>query len=307
MKKFSIQFLLAALTLLLHACTSNGDEPTDLPTASSISATISGQAWASMPGAAIVSVNQSTFGSQQPSIIQIAGFSADQSSVSIQFPFSTIGVGTYTFNANSDGVLIYFPAGGAAASPFFSSNGTGNFVLKITAFDLVTGIMSGTFTGTVFDSAGASKTISNGVINSVKIISSAFYSNGTMGLKLNNGAPFTMDNDNTDGKFVMVSQNSASNDLVFSGYNTALTADFGIYSLKIPKNAIAGTYNVVTNANYKAAIGNRDNEPAYNITSGSITITSNMNKIMIGTFNFVANNGVTAKNISLGTFNFQYN
>ena len=291
---------------MLHACSSSNDEPATVSTDSSISATISGQPWASIPGAAVVSLYQSAFGSQQASFIQIAGFSADQSSVAIQFPFSTIGVGTYTFDSNSDGNLIFLPAGGTTA-PFLSSNGAGNFTLQITSFDLVTGLMSGTFSGNLFNSSGANKTVTNGVINTVKIISSAFYSNGTMGLKLNNGTPFTMDANNSDGKFVMVAQNSVNNNLVFAGYNTTLSPDFGIYSLQIPKNAVAGTYNLVTNANYKAALGNRDNEPEYNITSGSITITSNISKNIIGTFYFVANNGVTTKTISMGTFSFQYN
>lgn len=304
--KFSI-VLATFVSLVISSCSkSSTDDPALSDSQSSISATIAGQAWASIPNGAIASINQSSFIGPQMSFIQIAGFSLDQKNLSIQFPFSTIGVGTYNFTSSSDGALVYSTAP-TFAGLYTSNQGTGNLTLTITSFNLSSGIINGTFSGKVFNQSGASLIITNGIIANVKIITSGFYSNGSMSLKLNSGNLFTMDNDNTDGKFLMIGQNSFNNDLILYGYNTNLGNDFGIYVAKIPKNASAGTYNVVTNADYNLGIGKRDGEAAYNVTSGSITITSNMSKNIVGTFNFIANNGVTTKTVTNGSINFTFN
>ena len=292
---------------LTTSCSNNSSAVAPVtPTQSSISATIDGQSWASIPGGAIASINNSSLGGQQISIIQIAGFSLDQKNLSIQFPFTSIGVGTYNFTSNSDGALVY-SISPTAAGLYTSNQGTGNLTLNITSFNLSTGLLNGTFSGKVFNQSGSSLIISNGIIDNVKIVSGGFYSNGNMSLKLNSGNLFSMDNDNTDGKFLMIGQNSVNNDLFLYGYNTNLGNDYGIYVAKLPKNAVAGTYNVVTNTDYDLGIGKKDNEPAYNVTSGSITITSNVNKNIVGTFNYIASNGVTTKTVTNGSINFTFN
>ncbi len=309
MKSYKSLILIAVCSIFLTTSCSKSAADADpvVQSQSNMSATIAGVSWASIPDTAIASINQSSFGGQQMSLIQIAGFSLDQKNLSIQFPLTSIGVGTYNFTSSSDGGLVY-SSSPTANGLYTSNNGTGSCTLNITNFDIVTGRLSGNFSGTVFNQNGSSLIITNGLINNVKIISSGFYSNGTMSLKLNNGSLLTMDSDSSDGKFLMISQNSVNNDLALFGYNSNLTAtDAGVYFVQVPKNAVAGTYNVINNANYKVGIGNKNNEPAYTVSIGSITITSNVNKNIVGTFNYTASNGVAIKTVSSGSLNFTFN
>jgi hypothetical protein len=301
-----IVFLVLVLLGFLNSC-SNNETPEEIPPVieSTISATVNGQAWTSIPGAAIASINQSSLQNQSTSFIQIAGFNFNQSSISIQFPFSSIGVGTYNFDSDSNGALIYFSP--LTSGLYSSSNQTGNFTLNVTSFDLASGKMSGTFSGTVFGQNGASIAITNGKIDKVKVISAGFYSNGSMSLKLNNGNLFTMDNDNNDGKYLMIGQNSVNNNLILYGYNVGLDADSGIYFAQIQKNATVGNYNVLNNSNYSLNVSNKENEAVYVVSSGNITINSNTNNIISGTFNYVASNGTTTKTITNGSFSIRYN
>lgn len=305
MKKNILITTLLILIGFASSCSSDDSSSNNTTNSeSTISATINGQSWSSIQGGALASVTTAIVDGENKSVIQIVGAKLDQSVLTLQLPLSSFSQGTYTFSTDGEGMMSYFNP--STLSMYSSTAGTGSFTLTITNFNLSTGNLSGTFSGTLYSNDSSSITVSNGVIDNVKVISSEFYSNGSMSLKRNNGQIFTMDADNSDGKFVMISQNSELNSIEIFGNNANLGSDFGIYTISLPSNATPGTYNVMTNSNYKVGLGNGDNEPEYNITSGSITVTSHVGKSLVGTFNFVANNGQQTVNISNGSYSVEH-
>lgn len=298
-------FISALLVLVGFMTSCSSDDSADTPTnvGSTISATINGQSWSSIQGAAIASIT--TLDSQSESIIQIVGAKLDQSVLTVQLPLSSVAEGTYNFGTNDDGMLTYFNP--TNMSMYTSDAGTGSFTLTITSFDLNTGKLSGTFSGTLFSDDLSSMTVSNGVIDNVNIISNQLYSNGSMSLKRGNGQIFTMDIDKSDSKFLLISQNSVNNQIVITGYNMVVGNDFGIYSITLPKTATVGNHNFVANSSYDATIGSSDNEPQYNVTSGSVNVTSHSGTNLVGTFNFTVSNGNGVPvTISSGAFNITH-
>lgn len=305
MKKnnFIVIILVLVFAGFLNSC-SNNETPEEVPVVieSTISATVNGQAWSTIPGLAEATMYQYDV---QDSHINISGFDSNQSSISIQIPFSSIGVGTYNSDSNRDVAISYgLPTTSGLYTSYYQN---GSFTLNVTSFDFASGKMSGTFSGNVVNDNGASIAITNGKIDKVKIITARCYSNGNMSLKLNNGNLFTMDNDNNDGKYLMIGQNADNNNLTLYGCNVGLEGDSGIYFVRIQKNATVGNYNVFNNSNYSLNVSNKDNEARYVLTSGNINISSNTNNIISGTFNYVASNGTTTKTITNGSFSIRYN
>jgi hypothetical protein len=292
-------FLIATTTII--SCSNDDDAPT--PPGASMAATIDGQAWSSVAGGAIASISTINIGTDSNTVLQIIGVSQSFSSVSIQIPFENLSVGTFNFTSNSDniGLLAYT---NQSTSIYNSSNTGGNFSVTISSLNLTDGLMSGSFSGTLKDFDGNSIAVSNGSFTSVSIISSAMYSNGTMSLKANNGSLFTMDNDNTDGKYFLISESTSNNQLNLAGYNLNNGNDLGVYGLNFPLNVASGTYNLLS-SNFGADIANNDNEPEFNLVSGSMTVTRN-GKNLVGTFNYTATNGTRTVVVTNGAFDFTH-
>lgn len=271
-KKISGLFCLVLISMAFSCSSDSDDSGTTPTTGSSITASINGQSWASMTGSAIANVSQISAMGQNETVLQIVGLKMDQSSVSLQFPIDNLAVGTYTFNNDETGTLSYTTAGGAAVYSSFEETGT--FSVTISQVNVDAGTISGTFSGTVLDFDGNSLTITNGVINNISIMSTDLYSNGTMSLSRNGGAAFTMDNNQSDAKYLMIMQNSADASVSIFGYNSTLTSDFGVYNITIPETAAVGTYDLTTASGYSAGIGNAEGQAEFTVSSGSLTVTS---------------------------------
>lgn len=300
MKKKLIQLSVFLITLTFFSCSSDSSSSSSTPNLSSMTATIDGQAWASISGGAVASVSNIDNGNGNQTILQILGASQSFSSVSIQIPIDNLSVGTFNYTSNDSGVLAY----SNSANLYSSDETSGNFTLTITSLDLTAGVMSGTFSGNLLDFDGNSLSITNGSFNSIVVVSSALYSNGFMSLKANNGNQFTMDSDNSDGKYLWISENTTGNQLALSGNNANVGSDFGLYGLIFPLNVASGTYNL-TSEGFGADIGNSSNEPEFNVTSGSMTVTRN-GKNLVGTFNYSATNGVRTVNVTNGSFDITH-
>ena len=302
-----LKLLAFLLSFFLFSCSNNGNSTEEPTPSSSITANINGVSWASISNGATANVSTSSSGGSNQTVLQIIGLKIDLSAISIQFPISNLTVGTYNFGPNGNGLLSYTTSN-ANISDFYTNSQAGtSFSVTLTEVNFTTGIISGTFSGTLKNTNGQNVTITNGSINSVLFTSSSFYNNGTMSLKKNNGATITMDGDSTDGKFVMISQNTAVNAIQVIGYYNVLDANFGSYTVSFPKNVTPGTYNVLTSSGYNLGISNTNGTAAYNTISGTITITSHNGNIVIGTFNYQANNGTQTVTISNGNFNITHN
>ncbi len=297
MKKNLLLLFSFVITSVFMSCSSDSDSSSATPSLSSMTATVDGQAWASIPGGAAASVSNIDTGNGNQTILQIIGASPSFSSVSMQIPIDNLSVGTFNFTSNDLGVLAY----SNSANLYSSDETSGNFTLTITSLDLTAGVMSGTFSGNLLDFDGNSLSITNGSFNSIIVVSSSLYSNGFMSLKANNGSLITMDSDNSDGKYLWISENTTGNQLALSGNNANIGSDFGLYGLIFPLNVATGTYNL-TSEGFGADIGSNSNEPEFNITSGSMTVTRN-GKNLVGTFNYNATNGVRNVTITNGSFN----
>ncbi len=292
-------FLIATTTII--SCSNNDDAPT--PPGASMAATINGQAWSSLAGGAIASISTIEIGTDSKTVLQIFGASQSLSSVSIQIPLENLSVGTFNFTSSSNdiGLLAYTDG----TSNFYNSSNTGgNFSVTISSLNLTDGLMSGSFSGNLKDIDGNSMAVTNGSFTSISIISSAMYSNGSMSLKANNGSLFTMDNDNTDGKYILISESTSNNQLFLAGYNLNIGNDLGVYGLNFPLNVASGTYNLLS-TNFGADIANNDNEPEFHLVSGSMTVTRN-GKNLVGTFNYTATNGTRTVVVTNGAFDFTH-
>lgn len=295
--KALISFILIATSF---SCSKNNIEDL-IPSSASVSATISGEPWASINGGAIANLSTTTVGSTTVKSLQITGLKLDQSSLMIEIPMDNLVIGTYTFSGtSSDGFLVYSAAGGT--NIFSSMENGGAFTITISALNITDGTLSGTFSGTLIGMNGASKTITNGVIDSVAIISSEMYSNGTMSLSRNGATAFTMGGSQSNANYVMLTESTTNNSLSIMGYNTALGVNFGVYDLTLPKNSTTGTYNL-TNTGFSAGISNANNQPEYHLVSGSITVQSHNGNNIVGSFNYTVSNGSQQVTITNGSFN----
>lgn len=301
-RKF-LSFLSLALSVVLFSCSSDSSDAVDTVLSASITATVNGQSWASMPGGATSIISGfDAFGENQ-TIFNISGFKMDMTVINITIPANTVYEGTFSYDENSSAHLSY----SSEVNSYSSTETGGNFTLTITDYNLEAGTISGTFSGTIFDLAGNSISITNGQINNVRVMSTNYYSNGTMSLSRNGGASFSMDNNLDDKKFVTIIENSETNQILVNGNNATLTSDFGLYSIGFPNNVIPGTYDLTSDSGFTAGIGNSDSEPEYNLTSGTITITSHNGNTVSGAFNYTVNNGVQTVTISNGSFSITHN
>jgi hypothetical protein len=305
MKKI-FSLALCAFLVTLNSCSSDSDSSNNNQNSSSVTASIDGNSWASINGGAVANVVQMDGADGPETVLQIVATKADQTSLSLQFPITSLSVGTYTFNgSNFDemGVLSYFSSGN-----FYSSDEDGgNFTVSITDIDLEAGTLSGTFSGTLVDFDGiTTMTVTNGEMHNITMFSTDFYSNGSMTVTKDGGSSFTMDGNNEDGKFVMITQSTAANTIAVMGNNSNLDANFGIYEINFPKNVAPGTYPLEMNTAYSAGFSNSDNAQ-YDVTSGTLTITSHNGNTVIGTFQFNASNGSQSVSITNGSFEIEHN
>ena len=304
-KLLSLAFI--ALFTTFYSCSSDGDGDGETPGLSgNITADLNGEAWASMNGGAVVSV-QDNSGFGGGTTLQIMGMRlSDNSSITIVFPIDNLAEGTYTFSGwDAEGSLSVMQG---MTGMYGSDEDGGSFTLTITDLNLETGKLSGTFSGTLVDFDGeTTMSVTNGHINDVMIVGSSFHSNGTMSLSKNGGAPFTMDNNNDDGKFVMLSENTVNDNFAIIGYNTTLGNDFGIYTVGFPKDITPGTYTLTDDGEIFAGIGNSQDQAEFHLTSGTMTITSHNGTNVVGTFSFNATNGSQTVSITNGAFNVNHN
>jgi len=286
----------------IYSCSSD-DDGNNTPS-SSITASIGSD---SFSGVGVASVSE--FGFDNITMLQIIAVTRSQSTLTMQLPVSSLREGTFTFSGeDATGNLTYMPS--ISDFNIYSSAETGgSFTVTITDFDVAAGTLSGSFSAslkTFGGEGGDTIVITNGSINAIPVTSTNFYSNGTMGLSLNGGTPFTMDDDQNDGRFLTIAENSTSNTITIFGYNTAQTSDFGVFNLNFPKNITPGTYAITANGNYTAGFSNSETTE-YSVNSGSLTITSHTGKVVVGTFNFNAVSGTQTANISNGNFSITHN
>jgi hypothetical protein len=299
MKKI-LTLVAICLFAAFYSCSSDGDGGSSSGTGQ-ITAKIDGTPWASMTGGAVASVTQVDADNMSGMVLQIVGMKMDQSSISLQFPITTLAVGTYTFSGfDSEGLVSYLTP---AFDDYNSDEDGGNFTLEITDVNLDSGKISGTFSGTLVDFDGTGTvSITDGHINNVLIVGSSFYSNGTMTMTRNGGSPFTMDDNQDDGKYLMLSENTAVNELNLIGYNMTVTTDSGVYGVTFPKDIDPGTYDIEEGTDYEAAVGT-DDDHEYHAT-GTLTITSHNGNNVIGTFSFNATGaGLPNVTVTNGSFN----
>lgn len=303
MKKIQILkgLLFTVLATIFFSCSSNNSSETPATTGS-ISASISGVAWS---GVSTASLQTTTFMGTTKSTLQIMGVNiADYSNITIQIPATSLTVGTFSSTGtNSIGMMSYSTNANTPTPTVYTSTASGSsFSITITAINATTGLLSGTFIGTLKTQAGATKTITNGVLDSVSIVGSELFPGGTMSLTRNNGTPFTM-GDPSNPNYVLLGQATSGNSIVVYGYNVSTTNNFGVYSINFPKNVTAGTYNLMTSSGFGAGIGKANGQPDYNLTSGSMTIQSHNGTNVIGTFNYTVSNGTDTVTITNGSFN----
>ncbi|MFC4817145.1 DUF6252 family protein [Flavobacterium sp. GCM10023249] len=297
MKNFLKFFCLALTGMLLFSCSGSDDASNN----ESITATIDGQRWTSS-GAGATIEDYST-AEENVHVLEIFGVKSNGSSMTFQIPITDLTVGTHNYDIDSGALLTYV----SADEQYYASHETGSsFTLTISDININTGRLSGTFSATLHDLDGNSITITDGEINNVIVINNDFYTNGTMTLTKNGGTAFTMDNNPSDSKFLMISQTSASTGINLFGNNTNIGSDFGVYNISFPKNVTPGTYNLASTDGFGAGIGNADNQAEFNLTSGSLTISSHNGNNVVGTFNFTVNNGSQTVTLTNGSFNITH-
>jgi hypothetical protein len=304
MKSSFLKLLFVFSIVFFVSCSKNNDSTTPETTANqTISADIDGVSWTSIQGGAVANITSITSGFETKSVIQIIGVKLDQSSMSIQMPLNTISQGTHNFGTNDSGILSYNFTNTAYASGF----GNGNFSINVTNYNLAEGLLSGTFSGKLYSTDGTTfKTITNGIMTNIKVSNSSLYSNGSMSLKLNGGSLFSLDNNNADGKYLLISQSSINNSLLIIGYNLTLGNDFGVSSITLPINATVGSHNLSGSSNYSASFSNTNVGNSSSATSGAIVVVSNTNKNIVGTFSYSVINGTQTNAITSGSFNITY-
>lgn len=291
--------LIACLAILTSCSDDSSDDSS--ATSGSITATIDGQNWRS--NIAIAAVQTVNFNGVNGSVLQILGTASNSSTLAINIPLQNLATGTYTFSGfDAEGNLSY-----NTMDDSYSSDETGGtFTITISSYNSSNGTISGTFSGTLigFDTP-TQMTLTNGSFNNISIVSQQLFSNGNISLKLNNGNVFNMDADSSDNLFLMIQQVNEANKIVIYGNNTNLGADFGVYSIMIPKNATVGSHTIDGN-NYDAGFNNNSNID-YTTNGGTINITSHIGNTIVGTFNFTATGNSQTMTISQGNFSITHN
>lgn len=284
---------------LLTACSSDSNE--NSAANSSISATINGQSWQSIQNGVTATFSSVDDDGITKNVLQLIAVNADQSILTLQFPINNLTEGTYSFEGEGAGMLNYTDF--STFSLFSSSNSEGTFSITISDVNLTQNTISGTFSGTLFDvmQSGASKEITNGVFTNVKFESAGIYSNGSMSVAKNNGTVFTMSETSSTDSKIIIAENSIDNSVTVNGYALTTNANFGIYSVKFPKNTTPGTYNITSSGLYQAAYAGNEAED-FVVSTGSITIVSRVGNTVKATFNYTATKGNVTVTVSQGAF-----
>lgn len=295
----NVFLFLSIFSLLLTSCSSDSN---DEPANGGITASINGAEWVS--DVAVANVASVDVGPDSGTALQIVGTKLDMSVITIQLPVTSLSEGNSNYDSDSNAMMTYVPAN---SDELYTSLETGaQFSLNITDLNLAGGTLSGTFNATLKSFSGETVTITNGTINAILIVGTQLYSNGSMSLSRNGSAAFTMDNDSSDSKYILINENSLNNTVGISGYNGTLTAEIGVYNIQFPKTVTPGTYNLVTSTGFDASVVT-DNQTIYNVTSGTLTVTSHNGNTVVGTFSFNASNGVQTLNITNGNFSITHN
>ncbi len=296
----NVFLFLSIFSLMLSSCSSDSDSnETDTV---GITAKINGAPWAS--DVAVANISNVDAGETNGTALQIIGTKQDMSVITIQIPVTSLSEGSFSYNSNSNAMMTYVSAN--SGDMYTSLETGGQFNLNITDLNLAGGTLSGTFNATLKNFSGETVTITDGAINAILIVGTQLYSNGSMSLSRNGSAVFTMDNDNSDGKYLLISENSLDNSVGVAGYNATISSQFGVYYIQFPKTVTPGTYNLVTSTGFGADVST-DDETDYNVTSGTLTVTSHNGNTVVGTFSFNANNGSQTLNVTNGNFSITHN
>ena len=304
-KKIVGLFTLVLFTTLTSCSSDDGGSST---ANASLSATIDGQAWNSISGAAVANITSVAINGTNTNVLQIIAASLDQSALTLQFPINSLTEGTYTFSANSGGQLSYVSSF-SDLNVYSSADANGSFTVTISEVDAASGAISGTFSGTLVDFMGTETiSVTNGVFNSIDVETSELYSNGSMSLSKDGGSVVMMDDDANDGKFIWILQGSMGDDdaLTVMGYNTVMESDFGIYSLTFPLDVAPGTYDL-TDVGFDAQFGGSNDQTEYTLTSGSMTVISHNGNTIVAEFNYTVTNGSETVVISQGALEITHN
>lgn len=298
MKTQKIFGLLAVLFISIFSSCSSDSEGTPITT-SSFSANIDGQAWQAIENGVYASVSSVDTGEGTQNVLQLIAAKMDQSTVTIQFPIDNLTEGTYNFTGESAGMLSYSNL--SSFSLFSSSAANGNFSITISEVNLTDNTISGTFSGTVYDlmESGASKEITNGVFENISYGETGIYSNGYMNLSKNSSNVFTMSDEDPTNSKIMILESDIDNSITVNGYALTTNANFGIYSVKFPKDATPGTYAITANGDYTAAYAGNEAEE-FTVSNGSVTIVSHIGNTVKATFNYTAVQGGISINVTNG-------
>lgn len=208
-------------------------------------------------------------------------------------------VGTYT----SDKLLMaYDPGNTEDTYNNFSDEGTSGTV-KITSINMTNHTMSGTFSFKGwYGDAGANLPaieFTNGVFENIP-----FTPTGTP-------TPFNLFKAKVDGTLIDYSNDVIGGTVEANGNEYITINTVGDYKINIQTNSniTPGTYvfKSITDGGPVANLETADGTN-YNITGGSLIITSNGGGVLKGTFNFEAKNGegVTVHTVTEGTFEIGY-
>jgi|GEM_PF-3471288 len=296
---------LLALVLFTALSSCSSDSDGDNTSANgSISATIDGQAWASINGGAIASVTNAQFGDNDALVLQIIAMKSDQSTVTMQFPITNLSTGTFTFTGDAMGQLSYLGSF-SNMNMFSSAEDNGSFTITLTEVNTETNKISGTFSGTLVDFMGTETIeVTNGVISNVTFGNTDLHSNGSMAFS-KNGSPVTLTDNPEAGTSLWIYESSFNNSITVTGASTTLDNNFGIYAITLPKDAAPGTYSLTSSEDFSAAYSG-SNEQEYNITQGNITIVSHVGNKIIATFNYTASYNGNTINITNGQLTFDH-
>jgi hypothetical protein len=297
-KKITALFALVLLTSLV-SCSSDSDGDSSVPSGT-MSATIDGQPWQSINGGALANLVDGFDGLA----LQIVAMKTDQSSVTMQFPINNLTTGTHVFGADSAGQLSYVSSF-TDMTMYTSAEGNGSFTVTITDVNTEAGTISGTFSGTLIEMMGTeSIEVTNGTMNNITLKNTSVYSNGSMTLTKNGGAPFTMIDNPQQGTTLYILQSTLNNTISITGSSMVANDSFGIYNITIPIDVTPGTYSLTSDNGFGAAYG-AGNNGEYDVTSGNITIVSHVGNTIVATFNFTAQ-GPNTVNITNGQLTFEH-
>ncbi|CAM4098605.1 DUF6252 domain-containing protein [Flavobacterium antarcticum] len=268
---------------------------------STVSAKIDGQNWQSIPNGVNITVTSVEDEGVSQNVLQMVATSANLTVLTLQFPINNLVEGTYTFQGDQAGMLSYTDL--SSFSLYGSSAENGTLSVTISNVNLAQKTLSGTFSGTLYDlmESGASKQITNGTFQNVKFETAGIYSNGSMSLSKNGNPNFIISaNDEANSK-ILIGENSVDNSITVNGYALKTDNNFGIYSVKFPKDATAGTYPITATGDYQASYAGNEADD-FTVSTGSVTIVSHVGNVVKANFNYTAKKGNITVTVSDGSF-----